>query len=880
MDAVSPVLPTRTTCPYCGVGCGVLATPDGRPVAGDTAHPANGGRLCSKGASLAETIGLEDRLLHPEVDGRRASWDAALDAVAEGFSRARDTHGVDGTALYVSGQLLTEDYYAANKLAKGVLGTANIDSNSRLCMASAVAAHTRAFGEDLVPGIYEDLELADLVVLVGSNLAWCHPVLHQRLLAAQAARPGMQVVVIDPRRTASCEGAALHLPLRPGSDVALFAGLLSWLDRHGLADAGFVAGRTAGAAEALAEAHRLAPEVPALTGLDPALLERFHGLFAATPRVVTLWSQGVNQSSAGTDKANAIINVHLLTGRIGAPGTGPFSITGQPNAMGGREVGALSTMLAAHLRWDRPEEVELLRDFWRVPALPLRPGLKAVDLFAALGAGRIGALWVMGTNPAVSLPRGDTVREALRRAPFLVVSEVSRRAETLEFAHVRLPALGWGEKDGTVTNSERVISRQRRFLPWPGEAKPDWWMIAQVAKRLGHAEGFGWAGPADIFREHAALSGLGNTGGRRFDISGLAALDAAGYDAMPPTRWPCPAAGPAPARLLGEADAAAGRLRLVPTPFRAPAEAVSDAYPLRLMTGRLRDQWHTMTRTGGVPRLMAQSPEPLLTLHPGDAPAAEGALVRVESPHGAAVLRLRLDPGMQPGCAFAPMHWTAHFAPAARVNATMGGTPDPLSGQPELKHVPLRVTPFGTRWQGFVIARERLGADLAPWCAVAPVEGGWRHELAGEESPAEAFARLRALLPGGAEDWLSLEDDAAGLHRAVLLDGDRLVAALAVGAGEALPPRDWLASLLGGGVPAGRRLAVLAGRPAGGPPPSPTVCVCHSVRAATIEAAIAGGCRTVAAVGEATKAGTNCGACRPEIAALLSAVRPPVPEPA
>lgn len=874
----------RTTCPYCGVGCGVLARPDGGPVAGDAAHPASGGRLCSKGSALAETTGLADRLLHPEVNGRRASWDAALDTVAEGFRRALASHGPEGTALYVSGQLLTEDYYAANKLAKAALGTANIDSNSRLCMASAVAAHTRAFGEDLVPGIYEDLELADLVVLVGSNLAWCHPVLYQRLAAARAARPEMKLIVLDPRRTASCEGATLHLPLRPGSDVALFAALLVHLHDNGFADAAFLASRTEGLEPTLQAARAVAAEAPALTGLAPSLIQAFCSLFARHPKVVTLWSQGVNQSSAGTDKANALINCHLLTGRIGAPGMGPFSITGQPNAMGGREVGALATMLAAHLRQDRPEDVALLRDYWRAPALPEKPGLKAVDLFGALAAGRIGALWVMGTNPAVSLPRGDAVRAALRKAPFLVVSENSWRAETLDMAHVRLPALSWGEKDGTVTNSERVISRQRRFLPPPGEARQDWWILAEVAKRLGHG-GFAWNGPADIFREHATLSGLGNKGTRRFDISALAALDDAGYDAMPPTRWPCPADGPAPARLLGTEDQQAHRLRFVATPFRAPAESVTGEFPLRLMTGRLRDQWHTMTRTGAVPRLMAQAPEPLLTLNPGDAPAPEGSLVQVESPHGKAVLRLKLDPGMQPGCGFVPMHWTARFAPAARVNASMGGTPDPVSGQPELKHVPFRARPFAAGWHGFLIAQQNHGTDLAPWCAVSPVEGGWRHELAGRETPAEAFARLRALLPEG--EWMLLEDTAAGLHRAVLLDGDRLAAAIAVAPEPALPPRDWLASLLTGGVPESRRAALLAGRPVGGPPPSPTICVCHGVREDAICGAIRAGACSVAAIGEATRAGTNCGACRPEIAALLARVQAeapaaesPVPEPA
>ncbi|MBY0330000.1 MAG: molybdopterin-dependent oxidoreductase, partial [Acetobacteraceae bacterium] len=769
--ALPPSRTVRTTCPYCGVGCGVLATPDGRggaAIAGDPAHPANGGRLCSKGTALGETLGLDDRLLHPEVGGRRASWEAALDAVAEGFARARDRLGPEGVALYVSGQLLTEDYYAANKLAKGVLGTANIDSNSRLCMASAVAAHTRAFGEDVVPGLYEDLERADLVVLVGSNLAWCHPVLHQRLLAAKAARPpgaaSLRIVVVDPRRTASCEGADLHLPLHPGSDVALFAALLAHLAEVGAANGRFTAAHVEGVAETLAAARALAPDAARLTGLPAAEIARFCAWWAATPRVVTLWSQGVNQSAAGTDKANAIINCHLLTGRIGRPGMGPFSVTGQPNAMGGREVGALATMLAGHLRFDQPAEVAALRGFWGAAALPAGPGLKAVELFRALGRGGIGALWVMATNPAVSLPEGDAVRAALAAAPFLVVSETVRRADTAAYAHVRLPALAWGEKDGTVTNSERVISRQRAFLPAPGEARPDWWAVAEVARRLGAGAGFAWDGPAAIFREHAAVTGLARPAAaadqarpaavadqarpaaRAFDISGLARLSDADYAALPPTRWPVPAAGAVPARFFAAGGFPGGRARMVPTPFRPPAQAPDADFPLRLITGRLRDQWHMMTRTGAVPRLMAHTPEPCLTLHPEDAAGLmAGAPVVAATPQGSTVLRLAIDAGQQRGTGFAPMHWTAQFAPAARVNAAVNAATDPSSGQPELKHTPLRVRPFAAAWHGFALLPARPDPALAAWCALIPLAGGaWRAELAGREDPARAFARLRA----------------------------------------------------------------------------------------------------------------------------------------
>ncbi|WP_043834462.1 molybdopterin-dependent oxidoreductase [Muricoccus aerilatus] len=873
MDALpSPPGLTRTTCPYCGVGCGVLAAPDGR-VAGDPDHPANRGRLCSKGTALGETLDLPGRLLHPEVRGKRASWDAALDAVAEGFRRAQAELGRDGVALYVSGQLLTEDYYAANKLAKGFLGTGNIDSNSRLCMASAVAAHRRAFGEDVVPGIYEDLEAADLIVLVGSNLAWCHPVLFQRIAAARAQRPSTRLVIVDPRRTSSAEGADLHLAIRPGSDVALFNALLAHLDAGGFRDPAFVEAHTEGLDATLAAARADAADATARTGLDPADLATFLNWFASTPRVVTLWSQGINQSETGTDGANAIINAHLLTGRIGKAGAGPFSITGQPNAMGGREVGALANILAGHLDWSVPGEADLVRTHWNAPNLAAGPGLKAVDLFRAVSAGWIGALWVMATNPAVSMPDGEAVRNALARARFLVVSDCMATTDTMPHAHVRLPALGWAEKSGTVTNSERVISRQRGFMRPAGEARPDWWIIAEVAARLGWGADFAWNGPAAIFREHAALTGLGNGGQRAFDISGLAGMTDAEYDAMVPTRWPVPAAGAAPARFFGNGAFPAGRARLVPVSHRARAE---DDGRLTLLTGRLRDQWHTMTRTGGVPRLMAHAPEPVLAVHPADARGIEdGALARIAGHEGAsAVLRLRHDAGQRRGTVFAPMHWTAQAAPAARVNGTVPPAFDPVSGQPALKSARVALSAFTPAWHGFLVARRDLGPGIADWAAVALAgENVWRHELAGAEAPAEAFARIAALLPVEGAEWARLEDPAAGLYRGVLLRGGRAEAALFLGAQHRLPPRDWLAGLLasGGSAPVG---ALLAGRPADGPPPSPTLCVCHGVSQEAVRGAIRGGACSLAAVGEATRAGTGCGSCRPEIAALLAAVEP------
>ncbi len=679
----------RTTCPYCGVGCGVIARPDGT-IVGDPNHPANRGRLCSKGAALGDTLAPEGRLLHPQVNGRRASWDEALDLVARTFAETIAAHGPDAVALYVSGQFLTEDYYVANKLMKGFIGSANIDTNSRLCMASSVAAHVRAFGEDVVPGCYDDIEAADLVVIVGSNTAWCHPVLYQRLAAAREAR-ATRVVVIDPRRTATCDIADLHLALCLGSDVALFDGLLLHLAARGALDRDWIERHTVGLEATLAAARASVPssaEVATLTGVTPEDLATFYDWFGATDRVVTLFSQGVNQSSWGSDKANAIINCHLATGRIGRPGAGPFSLTGQPNAMGGREVGGLANQLAAHMSFEQPEDIERLRRFWRAPHLATRAGLKAVELFEAVREGRVKALWIMSTNPAESMPRARLVREALAACPFVVVADCWP-TDTTRLAHVVLPAAGWSEKDGTVTNSERGLSRQRAFRDPPGEARPDWWMLASVARRLGWRESFAYERPADIFREHARLSAFENDGRRRFDIGALATVSDDGYDGLEPVQWPlrADAASKSDGRLFGAGGFATadGRARFVPTRWRPLAEQPSERWPLLLNTGRVRDQWHTMTRTGRVPRLMRHAEEPLLDLHPADARArgiADGGLARIESRHGATVLRARLSMDQRRGEVFVPMHWTDLFTSAGPIGRLVGAACDPVSGQP------------------------------------------------------------------------------------------------------------------------------------------------------------------------------------------------------
>lgn len=868
----------RTTCPYCGVGCGVLATPrpDGTvAIAGDPDHPANFGRLCSKGSALGETLSLDGRLLYPEIDGQRVGWSEALDLVAKTFAETIAAHGPDSVAIYGSGQLLTEDYYVANKLMKGFIGSGNIDTNSRLCMASSVAGHKRAFGSDTVPGNYEDIELADLIVLVGSNLAWCHPVVYQRLAKAKAERPGMRVVLVDPRRTATNDIADLHLPVAADGDGALFVGLLGELDRLGKTDAGFVAAHTNGFAAALEIARGWSTNrVTEATGVTEADIRRFYDWFAATDRVVTIFSQGVNQSAVGTDKVNAIINCHLATGRIGLPGTGPLSITGQPNAMGGREVGGLANMLAAHMDFDTAA-IDRVGRFWASGRVATRPGLKAVDLFGAVAEGGIKALWIMATNPVDSMPQADVVREALRACPFVVVSDMNRSTDTAVEAHVRLPAAGWGEKDGTVTNSERRISRQRPFLPAPGDARPDWWIVTQVAQRMGFGDAFPYTGPADIFAEHVALSAFENDGARDFDLSGLIGTD---YEAMVPVQWPVRPAGTD--RMFADRrfftpDRRARFVPVVPAVPPAPTPGT-----LILNTGRVRDHWHTMTRTGKAPRLSAHMGEPFAELHPDDAARlgiAPATLVRLKNNHGEAIVRALVTDRQRPGNVFVPMHWTDQFAASGRIDALVTGATDPHSGQPALKMSEVTAEPAAIAFHGFAISRLRPELAGCDYWAAAPAEGGWRIELAWQSAPESWDAWVRRAFGVAADrSLLSVHDARSGRHNFALFEDGKVVFAAFIAPDPVPVSRQWAVGLLiqptHDPIP---RSEVLAGRPgADRPDPGAIICACYSVGInAIVHAVTRGGCHTVEAVGASTKAGTNCGSCRSEIRGVIDAHR-------
>ncbi len=797
MTAINPTLrTTRTTCPYCGVGCGVLATPDGgggAAIAGDPEHPANFGRLCSKGSALGETLGLEDRLLHPMIrcsNGamERVAWTDALDHVAHRFKHIVARDGPGSVAFYLSGQLLTEDYYVANKLMKGFIGSANVDTNSRLCMASSVAGHRRAFGADTVPGCYEDLDQADLLVLVGSNAAWCHPVLFQRMLANKQAR-GARIVVIDPRRTDTAGDADLFLGLKPGTDTGLFSGLLVHLADTGALDHDYIERHTAGFDEALARARSIAGSVAATalaTGLPESDVAGFFQMFGNTPRVVTLYSQGVNQSAQGTDKVNAILNCHLATGRIGKPGASPFSLTGQPNAMGGREVGGLANQLAAHMAFT-PPDIDRVRRFWKAPRIATHEGLKAVQMFEAIGRGEIKALWVMGTNPAVSLPDADVARDALKKLELFVISENVRSNDTVGAgAHVLLPALAWGEKSGTVTNSERRISRQRAFLAAPGEARPDWWIVGEVARRLGFGAAFDFKSAADVFREHAGLSAFENNGSRDFDIGALESLSDDAFDAMTPVLWPMRHGDIEPQqRFFAEGGFFAndGKARFVAPEIPALRTETTAGRPLRLNTGRIRDQWHTMTRSGMSARLGQHLPEPFVEIHPADASRSgvtDDSFARVVTDYGQCILKVVVSERQQRGMLFAPIHWSEETASAARVGALVAPFTDPFSGQPENKATPATIVPYEYVFRGFALSRTRLELPPHVWWARVSVTGGYGYLLADNADLARWQPWLRSF---AGSDVAEYRDFGGGVYRAASFAENRIETCLFVGPG-------------------------------------------------------------------------------------------------
>jgi ferredoxin-nitrate reductase len=698
----------RTTCPYCGVGCGLVATVRQDRLAsveGDRLHRVNRGATCRKPLHLPDAVHAADRAVTPllreraDERWRPATWRRAIPLLARRLRAITDEHGPDAIAFYVSGQLLTEDYYVVNKLVKGFVGTNNVDSNSRLCMSSAVAAYRETFGSDGPPASYADLDRADCMLLLGSNAASCHPVVWARIRRRQ--REGAKLIVVDPRRTPTAAVADLHLPVRPGGDLALLNAMIHVIAQEGLIDEPFVAARTEGAEHVLAAAADWPPErAERECGVPAALIVEAARTFATAPRALALWSMGANQSTVGTLKNRALHNLCLLTGNLGRPGTGPLSMTGQPNAMGGRETGGLSNLLPGYRSVAVAEDRAEMRRLWNLPAelpgIAPEPGIAATDLADALHDGRVKAVWIVATNPVVSQPDAERFAAGLRKAELVVAQDAYHPTETTALAHVMLPAAQWPEKDGTMTNSERGVSLVQRALAPPGVALPDWEIFARLGRALGHGDAFAWRSAAEVFDEFVAT-----TAGRACDMSGLSheRLRREGV-----VQWPCPAraegreAHPGTTRLYawGRLPTPSGRARLAATPHAAPVDRTSEDFPLLLTTGRLPGQWHTMTRTGKSPELLGRDTGPFVELHAEDARRAgvsEGEAARLVSRRGIASMQVRIVDTLPEGVAFAPFHWGAlHLAAGETpLNEVVSPALDPTSRQAELKATAVRV---------------------------------------------------------------------------------------------------------------------------------------------------------------------------------------------
>jgi assimilatory nitrate reductase catalytic subunit len=893
---------TASTCCYCGVGCGVLIEHDGRKitgVSGDPAHPANFGKLCSKGSSLHLTGDISARALYPELRLGKAlarsvtDWDCALDHAADVFAETIRKHGPDSVAFYISGQLLTEDYYAFNKLARAVVGTNNIDSNSRLCMSSAVVGYKRSLGADAPPCSYEDIELSDCVMIVGSNMAYAHPVLFRRLEEAKSRRPDMKVIVVDPRSTDTCDLADMHLAIAPGTDVALFHGILHLLLDEGTVDNAFIDLHTEGFAELTALARQYTPEFVAQTCAIPVQqLRECARWIGQAPGFLSLWCMGLNQSTAGSAKNSALINLHLATGQIGRPGAGPFSLTGQPNAMGGRETGSLSNLLPGHREAANPEHRAEVARYWGIERLPENPGLSAIELFEQMQSGQIKAVWIACTNPAQSLPDQTRVREALSLCPFVVLQEAFRTTETARFADLLLPAASWGEKEGTVTNSERRISHVRKAVAAPGEARPDWQITVDFARRLQarlqpQTEAFfDFQQPEALFEEYKQL-----TAHRDLDLSGIS------YDILDqqgPQQWPFPEGASTGTRRLYENSTfptASGRARFITEPYCPAREQREPHFPLTLNTGRLRDQWHGMSRTGTAARLFGHVSEAVLSLHPDDLRRNQllpGDLVSLQSRRGSLIVPVEVDEGLKAGHAFMPMHWGDRFLKGG-VNQLTQPAYDPVSKQPELKHSGVRIDKVELPWRLFVLVegnvQTRLSA-LRDLCEDFPYIS---LSLTGRDRPAlllraassaapdsTLMQRIDELLDLIEGPLLAYDDTSGGISKRIRLDQGRITAVRL--AGETLA-KDWLQTLWHEGRQideALRRwlLAPLSAAPGlGGKAAalSKTLCNCMNVSESAVCDAIAEG-MDLQQLKKQLGCGSVCGSCVPEIKRLLTAV--------
>jgi len=887
---------TASTCCYCGVGCGVLIEHDGErilDVAGDPNHPANFGKLCSKGATLHLTGDLDARAHYPELRlakglaRARTSWDSALDHAANVFADTIAEHGPDSVAFYISGQLLTEDYYAFNKLARALVGTNNIDSNSRLCMSSAVVGYKRSLGADAPPCSYEDIEQSDCLLIVGSNMAYAHPVLFRRLEEAKAKRPEMKVIVVDPRRTDTCDLADMHLAILPGTDVALFHGILHILLWEGWIDRDFIEAHTDGFDDLKRMVRDYNPAMVAdLCGIGIDELQATARLIGTSNSFLSLWCMGVNQSTAGSAKNSALINLHLATGQIGKPGAGPFSLTGQPNAMGGRETGSLSNLLPGHREAGNAGHRAEVADYWNVPALPEAPGLSAIELFEAVRSGKVKAMWIACTNPAQSMPDQQKVCEALAACPFVVVQEAFFTTETCRYADLLLPAASWGEKEGTVTNSERRISHVRPAIDAPGEARADWSIACDFARRLetlmrpGQASLFAFDTPSAIFEEYKWL-----TAGRDLDLSGLShAL----IDRLGPQQWPFPAGSTeGTTRLYGDGvfPTDNGRARFLTEQYQAPKERREARFPLTLNTGRLRDHWHGMSRTGTAARLFGHVEEALLSMSTDDMRRRrllDGQLVKVRSRRGELLLPVQKDDCLRPGQAFMPMHWGDRFLKGMGVNVLTLPDFDPVSKQPELKHAGVEVEKVELPWQFFALVEggvqkrfEKLrplfeGFAYASFSLTGRDRSALVIRAACNEAPdATQLAQIEQLLGLDEGPVVAYDDPRRAVGKRVRIEEGRIVALSLSGETAA---RDWLKQLWHDGTAdqALRRwlLAPLSTPPGGGVRAAKTLCNCMNVGEGAICAGIDRGL-DLNGLKRELGCGTSCGSCVPEIKRLL-----------
>jgi len=946
---------TKSTCPYCGVGCGVVIQSQGGRIVGvrgDPDHPANFGRLCTKGSTLhltaAPALQQQARLLHPMrrpnrgEPPQRVSWDDALDSAASTFARIVREHGPDAVGFYISGQLLTEDYYVFNKLAKGLVGTNNIDTNSRLCMSSAVAGYKLTLGADAPPNCYEDVRHADCIFIAGSNAAWAHPVLFRRIEEAKAARPHLRIVLVDPRRTDTAELADLHLVIQPGTDVMLFHGLLHLMLWEGWTRPDWIARHTTGFEALKARVRECTPErVSQVCGVSPEDLLTAARWFATSPTTLSLYCQGLNQSSSGTAKNAALINLHLATAQIGRPGAGPFSLTGQPNAMGGREVGGLANLLSAHRDLANPQHRAEVAALWGVPSVPDKPGKTAVEMFQAAADGEIRALWIACTNPAQSMPDQAALRRALQRAEFVVVQEAFAGTATCDFADLLLPATTWGEKDGTVTNSERRISRVRPAVRAPGESRHDWRIVVDFARRLetllrpppvkGWGGGapvpgastnsgalpsppppgrgrnktlFPYESPESIWLEHRE-----STRGRDLDITGLsyALLGEA------PRQWPFPEGASGGRERLYEDfrfPTGDGKARFADVTWQALAEPRESRYPFSLTTGRLRDHWHGMSRTGLLGRLFGHVPEPCVQMHPQDMARRqlrERDLVHVTSKRGSILVPVQASAELGFSQAFMAMHWGEEYLSGcsssgsrlAGVNALTTSTFCPQSKQPELKHAAVKILKAELPWtllamawlpeESAVRSRETLRRLMArfPFASCVPFgreRTGLLFRAAAHDPPPDAvLAQVEVALHLDGSSVLRYVDARQGQRRAARLVREgpeaRLEAFLLAGDTRA---ESWLRTLLQEQRPAqayGRLLLA-----SGAKPPVPLapkgrqICACFDVSEPQIRDALQGAAgdehRRLAQLQARLRCGTNCGSCVPELKRLARETPP------